>query len=83
MKTIKKEAQIKRVQDSEAELFVKRGWTYCGKSVWKSQVRDINPNHESDRAAIEEASKINQNTLTKHTEPKKKFKKGTVQKKGK
>lgn len=83
MKTIKKEAQIKRVQDSQAESFIRRGWTYCAKNEWKTKVRDYNPNHETDKLAIEEASKISQNTLKQVTEPKKKFKKGTVQKKGK
>lgn len=71
MKTIKKEAQIKRVQDSEAESFVKRGWTYCAKSEWKSQVRDVK--------VVKEEPIIE----TKPTESKKKFKKGVTQKKGK
>lgn len=35
MKTVKKENEIKRVTDSQAEQMVARGWEYCSKSEWK------------------------------------------------
>lgn len=41
MKTIKKNKNIKRVRDEEAENLVKgEGWKYCPKSEWRTKVRD-------------------------------------------
>jgi len=35
MKTIKKGEQLKRVSDKDAMFFVKNGWEYCPKNLWK------------------------------------------------
>ena len=39
MKTIKKDKQVKRVSDAQAETLTKQGWKYAPKSEWK-KVRD-------------------------------------------
>ena len=43
MKTIKKNKEIKRVSDKQAEEKVKEGWKYCPKSEWREKVRDAKP----------------------------------------
>tara|TARA_Y100000004_G_scaffold186267_1_gene237553 strand:+ start:1908 stop:2069 length:162 start_codon:yes stop_codon:yes gene_type:complete len=43
MKTIKKNKQVKRVSDKQAQEMVKEGWKYCSKSEWKKKVRDKLP----------------------------------------
>ena len=42
MKTIKHSItnEIKRVKNGEAEMLVKKGWTYTNKKDWKENVRD-------------------------------------------
>jgi hypothetical protein len=41
MKTIKKDNEIKRVEDEKADELVKGGsWSYCTKKEWKKNVRD-------------------------------------------
>ena len=60
MKTIKRknpktnEIEIRRVDDQTAELQIKQGWSYCPKSEWKSEVRDISK-AEAKRLAAEKA----------------------------
>ena len=39
MKTIKKNKEVKRVSDAQAETLTKQGWKYAPKSDWK-KVRD-------------------------------------------
>jgi len=39
MKTIKKDKEVKRVADAQAETLTKQGWKYAPKSEWK-KVRD-------------------------------------------
>ena len=39
MKTIKKNKEVKRVSDAQAETLPKQGWKYAPKSEWK-KVRD-------------------------------------------
>ena len=39
MKTIKKNKEVKRVSDAQAETLTKQGWKYAPKSEWK-KVRD-------------------------------------------
>ena len=39
MKTIKKDKQVKRVSDAQADTLTKQGWKYAPKSEWK-KVRD-------------------------------------------
>lgn len=41
MKTVTKDGKYARVSDSEAEVRVKSGWSFCSKSDWKKNVRDI------------------------------------------
>lgn len=53
MKTVKKDGEIKRVDDLTADYMVQTGWEYCAKSEWKS----IRPNRKSDKElVIEEIS---------------------------
>ena len=60
MKTLKKknpktnEIEFRRVDDRTAESQVKLGWSYCPKSEWKSEVRDISK-AEAKRLAAEKA----------------------------
>ena len=42
MKTLKKDGNIIRVMDKEADEKVKRGWQFCPKHEWKTSVRDFN-----------------------------------------
>jgi len=43
MKCIKKDGEIRRVSDVDADLKVKvHGWTFVPKSEWKTKVRDAN-----------------------------------------
>jgi len=39
MKTVKKNKEVKRVSDTQAETLTKQGWKYAPKSEWK-KVRD-------------------------------------------
>ena len=39
MKTIKKNKEVKRVSDAQAEILTKQGWKYVPKDEWK-KVRD-------------------------------------------
>ena len=41
MKTIKKNDEIKRVSDNEANHLVKFGWEYCPKNLWKEGRKKI------------------------------------------
>jgi hypothetical protein len=43
MKCIKKDGEIRRVSDVDADLKVKvHGWLFVPKSEWKTKVRDFN-----------------------------------------
>lgn len=43
MKCIKKDGEIRRVSDVDADLKVKvHGWAFAPKSEWKTKVRDFN-----------------------------------------
>ena len=43
MKCIKKDGEIRRVSDVDADLKVKvHGWVFAPKSEWKTKVRDAN-----------------------------------------
>jgi hypothetical protein len=43
MKCIKKDGEIRRVSDVDADLKVKvHGWVFVPKSEWKTKVRDFN-----------------------------------------
>ena len=35
MKTVKKNKEVLRASDSEAEQLVEQGWKYCPKSEWR------------------------------------------------
>lgn len=39
MKTVQKGSEIKRVVDSEAESYIRKGFKYVSKSVWKEATR--------------------------------------------
>lgn len=41
MKTIVKDGSYVRINDAEAEMKVKSGWSYCPKSEWKKNDRDF------------------------------------------
>jgi DNA modification methylase len=45
MKTIQNGASVQRVDDKTAEQFIKMGWKYCPKSVWK----EMNKNKATSR----------------------------------
>ena len=70
MKTIFKNGVYSRVDNEVAESKVKhQGFVYKPKSEWKQNVRDVKIS-KKEEPIVEES---------KPTEPKKKFKKGTVQ----
>ena len=35
MKTLKKGDNVKRVEDTQADIMVKNGWEYCPKELWR------------------------------------------------
>jgi len=37
MKTVKHGSEVRRESDADAEVLVKKGWSYCPKSTWKSK----------------------------------------------
>lgn len=41
MKTIIKNGKYDRVNNSDADIRVKAGWSFCPKSEWKKNVRDF------------------------------------------
>jgi len=41
MKTIVKDGKYARVNNQEAEMKVKGGWSFCRKSEWKKNDRDF------------------------------------------
>jgi hypothetical protein len=41
MKTIVKDGKYARVNNQEAEMKVKGGWSFCPKSEWKKNDRDF------------------------------------------
>jgi hypothetical protein len=66
MKTLKKsktnqEMEYLRVNDGEAEAYIKRGYSYCPKSEWKSNVRDfgkVEKESKSDKKKSKEVKEI-------------------------
>jgi glutathione synthase/RimK-type ligase-like ATP-grasp enzyme len=55
MKTIEKNGQYQRLNDSDADMKVKTGWKFCPKSEWKTNVRDTGkPTKEEVEAATAE-----------------------------
>lgn len=47
MKTLKRQTtsktmEYRRVKNEEADTLVRSGWSYCPKTEWKLNVRDIN-----------------------------------------
>jgi hypothetical protein len=52
MKTIVKNGEYQRLNDSDADMKVKTGWKFCPKSEWKTNVRDTGkPTKEEVEAA--------------------------------
>lgn len=47
MKTIKYKEEIKRVTDSQADEFIKKGAKFVPKSEWKA-IRDVNKKKKED-----------------------------------
>ncbi len=39
MKTVKRDAEVRRVSDAEATKLTKSGWSYCPKSEYKKRRR--------------------------------------------
>ena len=37
MKTLKREQDIKRVPESQVDIYLKTGWVFCSKLEWKEQ----------------------------------------------
>ena len=35
MKTLKKGEDVKRVEDTQAQMMVNNGWEYCSKELWR------------------------------------------------
>jgi len=36
MKTLKKGDDVRRVEDSQADMMVNNGWEYCSKELWRN-----------------------------------------------
>jgi hypothetical protein len=57
MKTIKKGLEYKRVNETEAEAFVSvKGWKYCPKNEWKTNIRDFNKKQVIETAVVTETT---------------------------
>jgi hypothetical protein len=57
MKTVSKNSEILRLQDSDADLKVKSGWNYTSKSEWKQKVRDINKKQKTEAEKADKKEK--------------------------
>lgn len=57
MKTIKKFEEVKRVEDNEADSFIRQGWKYVPKSVYKSQYVKSDAVVDNSEVAIEQTKK--------------------------
>ena len=56
MKTIKKNGEIKRVEDSQADTMVTLGgWEYCGKEDWKA-IRKTTTKKSNSNLEVDEIS---------------------------
>ena len=54
MKTVSKNGEYLRLENSEAESKVKSGWKYTPKSEWKQNVRDVK---KAEKAESEKQTK--------------------------
>lgn len=76
MKTMKKGDDIVRVDESKQFDFLRRGYEYVAKKIWKEKVRDVNKTEEPKK--VEKIETKNTETKKKSTkvvsnsEPKKK-----------
>lgn len=76
MKTMKKGDDIVRVDESKQFDFLRRGYEYVAKKIWKEKVRDVNRTEEPKK--VEKIETKNTETKKKSTkvvsnsEPKKK-----------
>jgi hypothetical protein len=49
MKTLKKGDDVKRVEDTQAQMMVNNGWEYCPKELWRDyQPRKVSKNNVVD-----------------------------------
>ena len=70
MKTLVKQGNYLRVENTEVDLKVKSGWKLCSKSEWKMNHRDIEK--AAEKASEEEKRKsIEQRKLEKRNKNKK------------
>jgi len=49
MKTVSKNGEYLRLNESEAESKVKSGWKYTPKSEWKENVRGVRKNEKTEK----------------------------------
>ena len=59
MKCIKKGTDIKRVSNKQAYDLVKADWTFCPKSEWKTNVRDVKKASKASEKKAAKESKEN------------------------
>jgi hypothetical protein len=47
MKTLKKGEDVKRVEDTQAQMMVNNGWEYCSKELWRDhRPRKVSKNNK-------------------------------------
>lgn len=71
MKTMRANDTIVRVSEDKQFDFLKRGYSYIAKSIWKKEVRDVNKKAEKVEKVEDETSEV---------KPKKTIKKGKKEK---
>jgi len=67
MKTMKANDTIVRVSEAKQFDFLKRGYTYVSKSVWKKEVRDVNKKTEKVEKVEDETSESKTKKVIKKT----------------
>jgi len=50
MKTLKRNGEIVRTADNKVDELIARGYVYCPKSEWKTNVRDISIKSTKDES---------------------------------
>lgn len=64
MKTLKRKDEIVRVTDTKSDSYLNRGFSFCPKSEWKTNIRDFTKTKkEEDNTVKSETKKISKKKL--------------------
>ena len=68
MKTMKMADEVRRIEENEIAEFLRKGWGFCKKSVWKEKVRDkgktkVAPKEVEKKAKVKDENYIKQDKV--------------------